>query len=53
VHAEDFLIDKSSYWQTVKTVSEDFPKFYSVPPLALIVEAVNTVDGCAFMVTAK
>ena len=34
MHAENLFIDYSSYWQTIETICESFPKLYIIPPFA-------------------
>jgi hypothetical protein len=53
VHREDLLVDDRSDGQTVEAVGERLPQLDIVPPLAFIVKTVDTVDGCAFVVTAE
>jgi hypothetical protein len=53
VHAEDLLINDSSDGQTVKAVGEGLPKLDVVAALALIIEAIDTVDGGAFVVSSQ
>jgi hypothetical protein len=53
MHAENFLIDQSSDRQTVKNVSEYFPKLDRVAALALIIEPVNSVDLSTLVVTSQ
>ena len=53
MHSEYFLVNDSCDWQAVEAICECLPKFDIVPPLALVVEAVNAVDRSAFVVTSK
>jgi len=53
VHAQDFLVNEGSNGEAVETVSEGFPEFDVVSSLALVVEAVNTVDGGALVVSSE
>jgi hypothetical protein len=53
VHCEDFLIDDCCNGQAVEAISERLPQLDIVPPLALVVEAVDTVDGGAFVIAAQ
>lgn len=53
MHREDLLIDDCSNWQAVEAISERLPEFDVVPSLALVVEAVYPVDGCALVISAK
>jgi len=51
--AADLLIYQSSNWQAVEAVCECLPKAYVVPPFALVIEAVNPIDGRTLMVTSQ
>jgi len=53
MHSEDLLVNDSSNWQAVEAISECLPELDVIPPLALIVEAIDTVDGSALVVTAE
>jgi hypothetical protein len=53
VHGEDLLIDDSRNGETVEAVRESLPQLNVVPPLALIVETIDTVDGGALVVTTE
>lgn len=53
VHGEDLLIDNGRNGQAVEAIGECLPELDVVPPLALIVETVNSVDGGALMVTTE
>ncbi len=53
MHGEDLLINDSSNWQAVEAVSEGLPQLDVVAALALVVEAVDAVDGCALVVTTE
>jgi len=53
MHSEDLLVDDSRDGQAVEAVREGLPQPDVVPPLALVVKAIDTVDGCALVVTAK
>ena len=53
VHAEDLLVDDGGNGQAVEAVGERLPQLDVVPPLALVVKAVNAVDGRAFVVAAQ
>ena len=44
MHAENFLVDERSDRQAVEDVTEDFPESDGIPPLALIVKAINSID---------
>ena len=53
MHGEDLLIDDSRNGETVEAVRESLPQLNVVPPLALIVETIDTVDGGALVVTTE
>jgi hypothetical protein len=53
VHCENLLVDDSGDGQAVEAVGEGLPQLDVVPPFALVVEAVDAVDGGALVVTAK
>lgn len=53
MHGEDLLIDNGRNWQTVEAVGERLPQLDVVPPLALVVEPVDPVDGRALVVTTE
>ena len=44
MHAENFLVDEGSDRQAVEDVTEDLPESDGIPPLALIVKAINSID---------
>jgi hypothetical protein len=44
VHSEYLLVNDSCDGQAVEAICEGFPQFDIVPPLALIVEAIDAVD---------
>jgi len=53
VDAKDFLVNNGRDRKAVETVCERLPQLDVVPPLALVVEAVNAVDGCALVISAQ
>lgn len=53
MHAKDLFINNSSYGQAVETVSEGLPKLDVVSSLALVVEAVYSVDTGALVVASQ
>lgn len=53
MHAKNFLVDDGGNGETVEAVGECFPKFDVVATFAFVVEAVNTVDRCAFVISSK
>ena len=53
MHGENLLVDDSSNWQAVEAVGEGLPQLDVVAALALIVEAVDAVDGGALVVATE
>ena len=53
MHAENLLIDESSDWKSVEDITENLPESDGVPPLALIVETVDTVDLGTLVVASE
>lgn len=53
VHGEDLLIDDGRNRQAVEAVGESLPQFDVVSALALIVEAVDTVDRGTLVVATQ
>ena len=53
MHSEDLVVDNCCDRQTIKTIGKDLPKFDAVSALAFVVEAIDTVNRGAFVVTAQ
>jgi hypothetical protein len=53
VHGEDLLVNDGGNGQAVEAVGKCLPKLDVVTPLALIVEAVDAVDGGALVVATQ
>ena len=53
MHCKDLFVDDCCDGQAIKAVGESLPQLDIVPPLALIIEPVNTIDRGTFMVTSK
>ena len=53
MHGEDLLINDGSYRQAVEAIGKRLPKLDVIPPLAFIVETVNTVDRSALMISTQ
>ena len=53
MHANDLLVDDGRDRQAVEAVGEGLPQLDRVPPLALVVEAVDPVDRRALVVAAQ
>jgi len=53
MHANNFIINNRTAWQTIKRITECFPKFYAEATTAFIIKPIYAVDTCAFMVTPQ
>lgn len=53
MHGENLLVNDGSNGKTIEAIGESLPELDVIPPLALVVEAIDAVDGCTFMVSAK
>ena len=53
MHCENLLVDDGSNGQAVEAVGECLPQLDVVPSFALVVEAVDAVDGGALVVAAE
>ena len=53
MHGEDLLIDDSRNGEAVEAIRESLPQLNVVPPFALIVETIDTVDGRTLVVTTE
>ena len=53
MHAQDLVVDERGNRQAVEAVCEDFPELDAVTALALVVEAVDAIDGGALVVAAQ
>lgn len=53
MHAEDLVIDDGGDGQAVEAVGEDLPEADAEAALALVVEAVDAVDGGALVVAPE
>ena len=53
MHAEDLVIDKRGNRHAVENVLKFFPDADGVATLALVVEAVNSVNLAAFVISAE
>ena len=53
MHAENFLINDSGHGQAIETIGEGLPDLYIVPPLALVIKAIDAVDGRTLVIAAK
>lgn len=53
MHGEDLLVNDCSNGQAVEAIRKCLPQLDVVPSLALVVETIDTVDRCAFVVAAQ
>jgi hypothetical protein len=53
VHGENLLVDDSGDRKAVEAIGERLPKLYVVATLALVVEAIDSVDRGALVVTSE
>jgi hypothetical protein len=53
VHGEDLLVNDGGNRQAVEAVGESLPQLDVVSSLALVVEAIDTVDGGALVVATQ
>jgi hypothetical protein len=53
VHAEYLLVDDSCNGHAIEALGEEFPQFDVVSPLALVVEAIDPVDGGTLVVPTQ
>ena len=53
MHTENFLIHECSDRKAIEDIAEDAPESDRVPALALIIEAVDSVDLGTFVISAQ
>lgn len=53
VHGENLLVNDGSNGQAVEAVGEGLPQLDIVSSLALVIEAIDTVDGGALVVATQ
>ena len=53
MHGENLLIDDCSDGEAVEAIGKSLPQLDVVSSFALIVEAVDSVDGGAFVVSSQ
>lgn len=52
MHTENLIVYESCDWQTVEAISKGLPQLDIVPTTTLIVEAVDAVDACTFVIAS-
>lgn len=53
MHCENLFVDDSGDGKAVETVGKGLPQLDVVPALAFVVETVDAVNGCTFVVTTQ
>ena len=53
MHAENLLVDNSRDRKAVEAVGEGFPELDVVPALALVVKAVDAINGHTLVISAQ
>jgi len=53
MHAHNLLIDDGTHGHAIENVTELLPQLDVVASLAFIIEAIDTCDGCALMVSTQ
>ena len=53
MHAKNLVINQGCNWQTIKAVCEDFPELDTMSAFALIVKAINSVNGGALVIASQ
>mmetsp|Transcript_32093 Transcript_32093/g.53031 ORF Transcript_32093/g.53031 Transcript_32093/m.53031 type:complete len:208 (+) Transcript_32093:716-1339(+) len=53
VHAKDLLVNDGGAWKTVEAVGKRLPQLDSESSLALVIKAVDAIDGSTLVVTTE
>jgi hypothetical protein len=53
MHAQDFFVDASTDGHRIEDIAERLPKLDVVPPLAIVVEAIDAGDTGTLMVATQ
>ena len=51
--AKDLLINDSSTGKAIEAVREGLPQFNAKAALAFVVEAIDAIDRCTFMISSQ
>jgi hypothetical protein len=51
--AKDFVIDYRSNGETVEALDKLLPELQRIPSFALVVKAVNSIDGPTFVISSQ
>ena len=52
VHAENFLVDEGGDGEAIEDIAEDAPESDRVPAFAFVVETVDSIDLCTFVIAS-
>ena len=50
---EDFVVNDGGDWEAIETIGKSLPHLDRKTPFALVVKAVNAVDGCTLVIAPK
>lgn len=53
MHAQYLIVNKSCHREAVETIGEYLPELDIVSPFTLIVESINAVHRCTFVVASQ
>ena len=53
MHTQYFVVNHGCNGQAIEYILEFFPQLYAISPFALIIEAVNSINGPCFMIATK
>ena len=53
MHAENFLVDEGGDGEAIEDVAKDAPESDRVPAFALVVETVDSIDLCTFVIASQ
>ena len=53
MHAENFLVDEGGDGEAIEDVAKDAPESDRVPAFAFVVETVDSIDLCTFVIASQ
>jgi hypothetical protein len=53
VNTKYLIVDEGCYWEAIEALNELFPEFQGISPFALVVKAIDSIDGATFVVTSE
>ena len=53
VHGEDLLVNDCCDWKAIEAIGKGLPELDIISPLALVVEAIDTIDRRALVVSSQ